>query len=171
MYLDLGRTYYRGSEQCASRGRFLILAQPDRPTIGETCCASNTYAFVRSVALRQCGHFMMGCARVNGKTISLSGAYGNGGAPCNIGSLPKDAVLLPRELYAAWSKGGSGFSLRVDYADDLCLASCVDLILVLESFNRYAGVWCKAVPEMWAEECELRKEVDDEEKLEGLVYA
>jgi hypothetical protein len=65
-------------------------------------------AIVRHTSLRQCGHFMMGSARVHGARITLSGSYGGDGLTCTV----PDAVYtdygveLPRELVAAWSHGG-----------------------------------------------------------------
>lgn len=106
MYLKPTLTYYRGSEQCSQRGLFLILIQPERATIGETCAPENTYAVVRKVALSQCGHFMMGRANISGKWHTVSGAYGSDGLPMSVDVLPRDARLLPRDLYDAWSKGG-----------------------------------------------------------------
>lgn len=52
------------------------------------------------------------------------------------------------------TRGGSGFSLREDYADEragFSIASTVELIRTLESFNRYVAAWCEGVPAMWAE--------------------
>jgi hypothetical protein len=108
MYLKPTVTYYRGSAQCARRAPFLILLQPERASIGETCAASNTYAIVRTVALSQLGHFMMGRVNIKGKWRSVSGAYGSDGLPMHIGAqdLPADARPLPAELYDAWNKGG-----------------------------------------------------------------
>jgi hypothetical protein len=107
VYIEPARRYYRGTEQCAARGRFLLLIQPERGGgRSPTCCASNTYAFVRKVALRQCGHWMMGVANLNGKWVTVSGDYGNDGLPMGALELPKGAVNLPLELYELWSKGG-----------------------------------------------------------------
>jgi hypothetical protein len=107
MYLRRTATYYRGSTQHAARAPFLLLLQPERATIADTCTAANTYACVRLVALEQCGHYMMGRARLGGTHWhTLSGAYGNDGMPKSVRSLPRDAVPLPAHLYAAWSNGG-----------------------------------------------------------------
>jgi hypothetical protein len=106
MYIKSTRTYYRGTIQCAARAPFLLLLQPTRATIGETCAAANTYAVVRKVALEQCGHFMMGACNIGGNWRSVSGAYGNDGMPMEVQELPADAVQLPAELYEQWNKGG-----------------------------------------------------------------
>ena len=107
MYIEPTSHYYVGTELRTRAARFLLLIQPKQPTIGEECRAENTYAIVRRVALRQFGHFMMGRARLRGNQwITVSGAYGGDGLPRTVDALPKDAVLLPRELYDAWSKGG-----------------------------------------------------------------
>lgn len=101
MYLG-GHTYYSGTEQRHTRAKFLLLLQPKEGS----CGPENTYAIVRKVALRQLGHFMMGSANIGGKWRTVSGAYGSDGLPMSVEAMPKDAVLLPRELYDAWNKGG-----------------------------------------------------------------
>ena len=94
--------YDRSGQQMASRARFLILLQLE----SGPCDASNTFAIVRKVALRQLGHFMMGRANIAGTWRSVSGAYGSDGLPMTVKTLPKDAKPLPRELYDVWNKGG-----------------------------------------------------------------
>ena len=102
MFVRGTHTYYRGTEQCASRASFLLLLQlRDGP-----CDASNTYACVRKVALRQLGHFMLGRVNLCGKWHTVSGTYGSDGLPMIVDALPKDAKPLPRALYDAWNKGG-----------------------------------------------------------------
>ena len=66
--------------------------------------------------------------------------YGRGGR-----TLAPDGLMTRRE---------SG--PNEDYADGLNIASCVLLIRILESFNRYVGAWCESVPEQWAE-CEAER--------------
>ncbi len=64
-------------------------------------------ALVRKVAMRQCGHFMMGRARVFGHTLSLSGTYGGDGLTVTVPREVFDrAVPIPQELHDAWNKGG-----------------------------------------------------------------
>ena len=58
-------------------------------------------------------------------------------------------TLAPDRLIS--TGGGSSFCVREDYPDDLPIADCVDLIRIVESFNRYAASWCADVPEQWAE--------------------
>ena len=102
MYVKGSHRYYRGTEQYVTRAPFLLLLQlRDGP-----CAASNTYACVRRVALRQLGHFMMGKVNLCGRWHSVSGSYGSDGLPMTVDVLPRDAKLLPRELYDAWNKGG-----------------------------------------------------------------
>lgn len=57
-------------------------------------------------------------------------------------------TLAPEKLIR-----GSGYHWRVDedYADDLPIADVVDLIHVVESFNRHCADWCASVPEQWRE--------------------
>ena len=107
MYITGGRAYYRGTEQHASRGRFLILLSDDYHHRA-------LFAIVRTVALSQCGQFMMGTARVYGHSLVISGAYGSDGLPLNVDRLPepiRDRVRaemkpLPRHLYQLWADGG-----------------------------------------------------------------
>lgn len=101
MYLERVASYYKGSDQCVSRGRFLLLIQPQGKS-----GADNTYAIVRKVALRQLGHFMMGRAKIGKAWVTVSGAYGNDGLPMDVETLPADAKRLPPELYDAWNNGG-----------------------------------------------------------------
>ena len=119
MYIKPGYTYYDSGGQHATRGKFLILLSVDNDR--------GLRAIVRSVALRQFGHWMMGCARVFGKTLTISGAYGSDGLPKNLDRLyyhfddnykvvqdcPEwvervwnSAIPLPAELYDAWNNGG-----------------------------------------------------------------
>ena len=101
MYIKPTRTYYVGSEQRAARGPFLLLLQPkegDGPI----------KAAVRSVALAQCGHWMMGRARLYSRTVIVSGAYGSDGLPCTVERAVYDRlpVTLPENLLRAWNTGG-----------------------------------------------------------------
>lgn len=101
MYLNKAQVYFTpGGEQRCRKAPFLLLWSDD--------CGKTLYVFVRHVALRQLGQFMMGFARVEGKTISVSGAYGNDGLPLAPEKLPrpKDAVQVPQELRDAWNNGG-----------------------------------------------------------------
>lgn len=102
MYIEDGHTYYKGGEQRHSRSRFLLLIQKR----SEKTSADNMYACVRTVSLRQYGHFMMGTARIGNKSVSVSGSYGNDGLPMDVDEIPPDAVSLPQELYDVWNKGG-----------------------------------------------------------------
>lgn len=101
MYFDgTGGTYYdAGGSQYSRRAPFLLLA-----TGWESYVCSNTecsmsyaehshtrvaglYACVRKVALRQCGHFMMGSCRVGDSRIVVSGFYGSDGLPLDYDAL------------------------------------------------------------------------------------
>ena len=101
MYLTKGHGYYDRNGQATRRGRFLLLVQERNKSGPE-----NTFACVRKVALRQCGHWMMGTARIEGKSYAVSGAYGGDGLPMDVDKIPHDAMRLPAELYEAWNKGG-----------------------------------------------------------------
>lgn len=104
MYIKPTRSYYTPSgEQRAARGLFLLLVQDKE----KPCNAENTRAIVRKVALRQCGHWMMGSCRIKGEEILISGAYGSDGLPKSVSSrVFAEAIPLPAELYEAWNKGG-----------------------------------------------------------------
>jgi hypothetical protein len=85
MYVtSIGHTYYQGTEQRHSRAPYAILASDDDNTL---------YACVRSVALRQLGHFMMGTARIGGQSIIVSGSFGADGLPLTVGrDIPRAIV-------------------------------------------------------------------------------
>ena len=101
MYINGTERYYtRDGQQACSRAPFLLLIQlTDRPL-------SEIYGIVRKVALKQCGHWMMGKVRIGGASYSVSGSYGNDGLPITVKALPKDAVRLPNTLYEQWVTGG-----------------------------------------------------------------
>ena len=100
MFLKSRRSHDRHGQQRAS-GRFLILVQPK----GDASVPPR--ALVRHTALSQCGHFMMGVARVYGQSLTLSGAYGGDGLPVDVSRAVYDkATPLPESLYEAWKLGG-----------------------------------------------------------------
>jgi hypothetical protein len=104
MYLDnSGYVYYDGTEQRHSRANFLILVQDKDQNVGP----DNFRAIVRKVALRQCGQFMMGTARIKNQSITVSGAYGSDGLPVNVNKeIFEMGIPVPKELYELWNKGG-----------------------------------------------------------------
>ena len=91
-----GFTLY-GQQRCR-RAPFLLLIQTQE--------SSDIYGVVRSVALEQCGHWIMGDVRILGTRYTVSGAYGNDGLPMTVTKIPPDAKKLPDELREAWSNGG-----------------------------------------------------------------
>ena len=100
MYIAGTRGYYDADgTQHSGRGSFLMLCQTDG--------SDEIRAIVRTVALHQLGHFMMGTARARGHSITVSGAYGGDGLPVTV---PADvfaaAVPLPDRLRQAWAHGG-----------------------------------------------------------------
>ena len=104
MYIENTTGYYRGTEQCTRRAKFLILVQPPF-VIGEP--TPKPRALIRKVALHQFGHWMMGSARAFGHRITISGAYGADGLPCEVPQEVYDkAIPIPPELYEAWNNGG-----------------------------------------------------------------
>ena len=103
MYIEKTTSYYKGTEQCSRRARFLILMQLDSLPIGK----GNLRGCVRKVALRQFGHFMMGTARIGGQSITLSGAYGHDGLPTTVSeNIWKYGKDIPDSLYDLWNNGG-----------------------------------------------------------------
>lgn len=56
--------------------------------------------------------------------------------------------------------GGSSFSIATDVSEK-SISDCIELIRIVESFNRCVESWCKSVPELWREHCEA----EDAEKL------
>jgi hypothetical protein len=104
MYLTNCRSYYDvDGQQHARTAEFLVLLQSKARPLG----ADNFRAVIRKVALRQCGHWMMGSARIAGERVVLSGSYGADGLPVNVSeAVYAKGVDVPRELYDAWSKGG-----------------------------------------------------------------
>lgn len=104
MYItNQGHTYYRGTQQCHTRAPFLIFVQDKDGTIGK----DNFRALVRKVALQQMGNFMMGTARINNQSITISGAYGSDGLPVDVSKDIYDkAIPVPEKLYDLWNKGG-----------------------------------------------------------------
>ena len=109
MYLKPTQTYYRGTEQCASRQWFLILCHPKTGgfPLKHHDCITETRAIVRKVAMSQCGHWMMGTARACGHSITLSGSYGADGLICDVPpEVYEKALPVPQELMELWKDGG-----------------------------------------------------------------
>lgn len=103
MYLmnDHVTGYDKDGQQYSTRGKFLLLVQPKGDsTVPIKAC-------VRSVTLRQCGHWMMGFAMLYRQRITVSGAYGADGLICDVPQEVYDKlrVELPKELCEAWNKG------------------------------------------------------------------
>jgi len=96
------RSYDDDGAQKAGPARFLILLQSKDRSLGP----NNFRAVVRKVKLSQCGHFMMGRARVANQTLIISGSYGGDGLPKTVDEdVYAKGVDVPRELYDAWNKG------------------------------------------------------------------
>jgi hypothetical protein len=95
--------YYIGSEQHSRQADYLMLASSHSN--------KELYACVRKVAMSQCGHFMMGTARVGGQSICVSGPIGNDGLPLNWEDLTDRAkqefVRVPDDVATAyWADDG-----------------------------------------------------------------
>lgn len=142
-----GFTYYDSGSQRHSRGSFLLLAcdhsdrmilpggDDDRPEviqlgkIGGHRYYARLYGCVRTVALEQLGHFMMGTARVGGQRIVVSGAYGSDGLPLDWDGLTSRArrffIPVPPKASVAywqgngWSGAGSEYDTLAKWARSL----------------------------------------------------
>jgi len=105
MYITPTSIYYSEDGQCARQADFLILVQPDYGLDVNKSCNAPIRAFIRKVAMRQCGHFMMGRARAHGRKLVLSGTYGADGLTVNVPpELYELALEVPPELDQAWRK-------------------------------------------------------------------
>jgi hypothetical protein len=63
--------------------------------------------FVRTVTLKQMGHWMMGHATIGGREITVSGSYGEDGLPMSWDrGLWERGVPLPEDIALMWAKGG-----------------------------------------------------------------
>jgi hypothetical protein len=126
------KTGYMASGEQRAGGLYLLLACADeRPdsSLGETCPVCNLLhplhkelrGLVRSVQLRQFGHFMMGDMTINGVRIGVSGPLGSDGLPKNQDEVPWDQ-MVPVDIetaHAYWTDttghndvGVSGKNLR-----------------------------------------------------------
>ena len=109
MFIRSNRGYTRHGEQWASGPFLMLIVDKDSE---EPNVRRNVRAIVRSVRLKQLGHFMMGAVSIKTAPnvqhhISVSGAYGSDGLLLDV---PSDVfalgVPLPLKLYDAWSHGG-----------------------------------------------------------------
>lgn len=94
----IDRYYTRDGQQRCRKAPFLLLVQVPY--------CDDIYGLVRKVTLKQCGHWVIGRARILGKSYTVSGAYGNDGLTMTVDVIPPDAKKLPEELRAAWDAGG-----------------------------------------------------------------
>lgn len=86
MFLTNSRRGYLGGDQYSS-GMFLMVFDnelaPKIHIAGDEKPYAPLRVLVRKVAMRQCGHFMMGHTTILGERFSLSGTYGHDGLPLN----------------------------------------------------------------------------------------
>jgi len=105
MYISKNqRGYTKASgEQCIARDDFLLFVQDKT----QACSRYNFRALIRSVALHQCGNWMMGTARVKNQSLTVSGSYGGDGLPMSVDpEIFNMAIPVPEVLYEAWAHGG-----------------------------------------------------------------
>lgn len=102
MYLA-GYNYHTRNGQAHSRDRFLLLVQPNKY---DSRKMPNPRAIVRTVSLKQCGHFMMGKARIQGETYVVSGTFGNDGLPMDVPEeVYRNATVIPDDVLNPYWKG------------------------------------------------------------------
>lgn len=127
MYLNnSGHTYYQGGSQAHTRAPFLLLVQP-KDISSAQLKDFPPRAIVRQVALRQCGQFMMGFARAYGHSITVSGAFGGDGLPCDVPmEVYERATEIPADVLAAYwgiddwaGKGGEGKAVVRSWANTI----------------------------------------------------
>lgn len=100
MFLKSKRTYDRDGGQKAA-GLFLWIVQ------GPGVPFRESRAFIRSVTMHQCGHFMTGQIRVGGHVATVSGTYGGDGLPCDVPAHVYDAAVpIPAEIMEIYATGG-----------------------------------------------------------------
>ena len=88
--------------QFVRRAPFLILIQSEDRECGPT----NFRAFIRTIGLKQCGHWMMGTARIFNESITISGSYGNDGLPKTVSEkIFLKGFPVPEDLYNEWAYG------------------------------------------------------------------
>lgn len=80
-------------------------------------------------------------------------------------------TLAPRDLVR--ERGGSGFSVREDYADEMRIASVVDLIRIVESFNAAVERWNSRenLEFMWLEQCKCEESAEREARKRARAEA
>lgn len=118
MFIKVDNQGYTRDGQQFCHGYFLVLMSPqsqdpDTPedwkgVSGIHKAGQNTMrAAVVYTKMGQFGQFMMGHARLAGKKLILSGAYGGDGLTCDVPyAAYQSGVPVPQDLYEAWSHGG-----------------------------------------------------------------
>lgn len=138
--------YDSAGEQVSRRGPFLLLGcrfiQPDVSSPGFSLayeCYPETdtpklWAILRRVALRQCGHFMMGSTRIGSHRFVVSGAYGGDGLPESLNEWTTEDfarwTLAPETVaraywhpeYPGWNDAGSEYRTVASWATGGALA-------------------------------------------------
>jgi hypothetical protein len=112
--------YNRAGEQSAG-GRFLMLVAKDAEKY-EGTDTLKLWGIVRHVRMTQCGHYMMGTARVGGQSITVSGTYGNDGLPMDMAKfegLHGYLTLLTVEAAKAYWNGTGGHNGAGSEATDM----------------------------------------------------
>jgi hypothetical protein len=107
MYIEDTSTYYVGTVEHTRKARYLILVRT------EGIAVSTPRALVRTVALRQVGHHMVGKARLWGYVVQVSGGFGLNGQPATVPDWLYDrAATIPPELLVKWNQKAGRKALR-----------------------------------------------------------
>lgn len=121
MYLSTDDSYTytdREGTQYHTQGDFLLLLTPEDASLVEEGHEAMR-ACIRQVALEQCGHYMMGNARIGGESFTVSGSYGSNGLTMNV---PREiwkeyGVPVPEDLFEKWRTGGGHNSSGAEARD------------------------------------------------------
>ena len=108
MFIRSRRSYDRDGAQKASGPFLMIFSLSHITRKGEDL--RELRACIRHVRMHQCGHFMMGRAKIGPLSVTVSGTYGGDGLPRNPDPHPglwERLVPLPKELADKfWAGGG-----------------------------------------------------------------
>ena len=107
MFIRLSKSGYNRAGGAFVHGQFLVLCQREHGPSNRT--DNPIRAFTCYARMSQCGHFMMARVRRQGRTLTLSGAYGNDGLTCDVPDVIYDAAIpLPDPLAEEWATNTEG---------------------------------------------------------------
>lgn len=120
MFIKSSRSGYNRHGEQFARGSFLLVFSHNKFKWAEETgqhwndfpkdLERKLYACVRHVSLNQCGHWMIGTARIAGQSITVSGSYGGDGLPKDYEKLTPAArqklTEVPADLAEQFWNGG-----------------------------------------------------------------